>query len=870
MAAATDGSRPGGRREVFLIDGNSLAYRAFFALPETIATSRGFPTNAIFGFASMLVKILDEHGQQPTLVVWDAGMSGREQVYEPYKAQRVSRPDLLAEQFPHLAPLVEAFGYRNIKVPGYEADDVIATLAARGSTEGVDITIVTGDRDALQLVEPGVRVMATSRGITDTKMYDREAVIERYGIAPELIPDFYGLKGDTSDNIPGVPGIGDKTASQLLQRFGDLESVLASVDEISGAKRQQNLREHAEDARVSKRLATAQRDVPVDVDLSECAAEQPDRSRLREVFREFELRDPLRRLEEALGEGEESAPPERADVELAARAVEVPAAELARLDGELPALSCERPEGAASLRFAAHAGGEEVLVGETETVAALALAWGDRGVVAHDWKAIARLDDAAGASDAGPPLEHDTSVAGYLLDAARRAFPLDELAAEEGLAARVEGADGLAERAVLTRALAERQRAELAERGLERLLHEIELPLVEVLVAMEAAGIAVDVEQLARIGAGYEERIAALEREVYELAGEEFTIGSPQQLAEVLFSKLGLSKKRRGKTGFSTDARVLAAIRDEHPIVAKVEDWRELTKLKNTYLDALPELVSDDGRLHTTFNQTSTTTGRLSSTNPNLQNIPIRSDVGREIRACFVARPGALLLSADYSQVELRVLAHIAGENALKDIFKRGEDVHTATTAEMFGIPLDRVDKRQRDRAKMINYGIVYGLSAFGLADRLQIPQEEAQEFIDRYLGRFPRVRDFIRDTIASALNDGYVTTLFGRVRPIPELRARQRQTQLLGERLAVNTIIQGTAADIIKLAMVHCHRALHDARLATRLVLQIHDELLFEAPDEEVGAASEIVRREMAGAYALDPPLGVDLGVGPNWLEAK
>src|SRR5829696_8482276 len=426
-----------GRREVVLIDGNSLAYRAFFALPETIATSRGFPTNAIFGFASMLVKILSEHGQQPTLVVWDAGMSGRAELYEPYKAQRVERPDLLAEQWPHLAPLVEAFGYRNVKVAGYEADDVIATLAGVGREHGIDITIVTGDRDALQLVEPGVRVMATSRGITETKMYDRETVIERYGIPPELIPDFYGLKGDTSDNIPGVPGIGDKTAAQLLQRFGDLEAVLANVDEISGKKRQENLRAHADDARVSKQLATAQRDGPV--------------------------------------------------------------------EGDLAALACERPEGAAPLRFAAYAGGDEVLVGETETVAALALAWGDRGVVAHDWKAIARLDDAAGASDAGPALEHDTSVAAYLLNAARRHYPLDELAAEEGLAASIEGADGLAERALLTRALAERQRTELAERGLERLLHEVELPLVEVLVAMEAAGIAVDVERLAEIGRGYDE-----------------------------------------------------------------------------------------------------------------------------------------------------------------------------------------------------------------------------------------------------------------------------------------------------------------------------------------------------------------------------
>ena len=510
-------------------------------------------------------------------------------------------------------------------------------------------------------------------------------------------------------------------------------------------------------------------------------------------------------------------------------------------------------------------------------MAGLELAWGDRPVVAHDWKAIVTLDPPPTVVPGAPPdgsalaLEHDTMVAAYLLDPARRAFPLDELAAEQGIGAEAEGGDALAERAILARGLAERQRAELSERGLERLFAEVELPLVEVLVAMEGRGVALDVDQLGEIGARFAAQIAELEREVHELAGEEFTIGSPQQLAEVLFVKLGLSRKRRGKTGFSTDARVLQAIRDEHPIIRKVEEWRELTKLKNTYLDALPELVDPrDGRLHTTFNQTIAATGRLSSTNPNLQNIPVRSDTGREIRACFVAPPGTRLLSADYSQVELRVLAHIAGDDVLKAIFARGEDIHTATTAEMFDIPLDRVDKRQRDRAKMINYGIVYGLSAYGLADRLQIPQEEAQEFIDRYLGRFPGVRDFIRDTIAQALNDGYVTTLFGRARGIPELRARQRQTQLLGERLAVNTVIQGTAADIIKVAMVRCHRALREAGLATRLVLQIHDELLFEAPDEEIPAASEIIRREMTGAFALDPPLAVDLGAGANWLEAK
>jgi DNA polymerase I len=910
------------RRELFLIDGNSLAYRAFFALPETIATSRGMPTNAIFGFASMLVKILTEYGPKPTIVCWDAGMSGREVVYERYKEGRRERPDLLSEQWPHLQPLVDAFGYTNLRVPGYEADDVIATLAARAREDGLEVMIVTGDRDTFQLIQDGVKVMATSRGITETKVYDREAVIERYGIPPELIPDFYGLKGDTSDNIPGVPGVGDKTAAQLLQQFGDLEGVLANVDQISGAKRKENLTVHADDARVSKRLATADRNVPVDVDIEECVAREPDRSRLREAFREFELRDPLRRLEEALGGEDAAAPRAVAEVVIEARAQEVPAADLATLDGELAALAAERPgepeeepaperppvaeeeaellvEAAAAeaetleeaagladgagepgdagparpgepatgpLRFAAYAGGD-VLVGEAETLAAIALAWGERPLVAHDWKSIAAREEPCEA----PPLEHDTMVAAYLIDPARRRYPLSELAEDEGLGARVDGANGLAERAVVTHALAERQRTVLEEEGLTRLFRDVELPLVEVLVEMERAGVKLDVDHLGRISTDLSARIAALEREIWDLAGEEFTIGSPQQLAQILFEKLGLSRKRRGKTGFSTDARVLQAIRSEHLIVEKVETWRELTKLKSTYLDALPELISErTGRLHTTFNQTATTTGRLSSTDPNLQNIPIRTELGREIRACFVAEPGCSLISVDYSQIELRVLAHIAGEDVLKEIFRRGEDVHAATAGEMFGVAPEDVDPGTRSKAKMINFGIVYGLSAFGLADRLDIPQEEAAEFIERYLDRFPKVQEFIRNTITFAHDEGYVSTMFGRIRRIPELRARQRQTRLLGERLAVNTVIQGTAADIIKIAMVRSPAALRDAGLDARLVLQIHDELLFEAPEGEAPRAAEIVEREMAEAVELDPPLAVESGIGRNWLEAK
>jgi len=854
--------------ELFLIDGNSLAYRAFFALPESIATSDGRPTNAIFGFASMLVKILTEYGDVPVVVVWDAGLSGRKEISEEYKAQRSSRPDLLKQQWPHLQPLVEAFGYSNVQVEGYEADDVIAALADRAKERHIPVMVVTGDRDAYQLVGDGVRIMSTSRGVTDTKVYDRQGVIDRYGIPPERIPDFIGLKGDTSDNIPGIPGIGDKTASDLLQRFGDLETVLASVDQITGAKRKQNLTEHADAARVSKQLATIVRDVPVDLDLEAELVRERDRSRLRTIFRDYELREPLRRLEEALEQWESDAIPRPEAAEARAVAVREGAPDaIAVLDGEPLALAVaapEVPEGELLprdpvWRFGAFAGGPLALAGECAGPEAVVRAAGGRPVVAHDAKGLGEVP---------PNLVFDTEVAAYLLDPARRGYPLDELCEERGMAVQAE--DPVAACAVLTHDLAARQAEQLTERGLDTLLREVELPLVHVLRETEKAGIKLDVAKLEQVASGIRAEAAALEREIWELAGEEFMIGSPQQLAEVLFVKLGLSKKRRGKTGFSTDARVLQAIRDEHPIVGKVERFRELTKLAQTYLEQLPAAIGADGRLHTTFEQTNATTGRLSSINPNLQNIPIRTETGREIRACFVAEPGNVLLSVDYEQVELRVLAHIADEDVLREIFRTGGDVHTETASAVFGVAPEELTVAMRSKAKMVNYGIVYGLSAYGLADRLRIPQEEAQEFIDRYLERFPKVAGFMADAVRQAEENGYVTTLFGRRRQIPEIRARNWQTRKLGERLAVNTVIQGSAADIIKVAMVRCHDALRDAGLRTRTILQIHDELLFEGPADEAPAAREIVCREMVDAADLDPPLAVDAGVGTNWLDAK
>jgi DNA polymerase I len=889
--ASTPLNLPGeSERRLFLIDGPSLVYRAFFALPESIATSTGVPTNAIFGFASMLVKIVTDHGVCPTVVAWDAGTSGRTELFPEYKAQRRSRPDLLKAQWPAMEPLVEAFGYRNVKVEGYEADDVIASLAERAQRTDppVRVMIVTGDRDVFQLIdEQGlVKVMATARGITETKVYDHQAVVDRYGIPPALIPDFYGLKGDTSDNIPGIPGIGDKTASELLQRYGTLEDVLAHVGDISGAKRKQNLQGHAEDARVSKRLATVHRDIPLDFDPTAEAARAPDRSRLREVFREYELRDPLRRMEEALGEVEQSVPAPAAEVRLSGRLRPGAPADItdfgtrarstAALELHLAVSPVEVPEGALfaegpSWRFAVAAGvggdggatrgsgAPEVLVGECQGPEEVAAACGELPVVIHDAKAL-------GLVPAG--LVHDTLLGAYLLEPARRGYPFAELCEERGLVCELE--DPVACEVLLLGALVAWQREQIAERGLEYVMGEIELPLVRVLRDMELIGVRLNVPRLQEITTRVRDEIAELEQEIYALAGEEFLIASPQQLGEILFERLGLSRKRRGKIGYSTDARVLQAIRSEHVIVPRVERWRELSTFIKTYLDVLPAEVDERSRIHTTFLQAVAQTGRLSSTNPNMQNVPIRTSLGREIRGCFEAEDGNVLISADYSQIELRVLAHAADEPVLKEIFERGEDVHTATASQVFQVQPAEIDPGMRSKSKMINYGIVYGLSDYGLADRLNIPREEAKEFIEAYLSRFPRVAQFMQETIERAKEEGHVTTLWGRRRQIPELRARNYQVRSLGERLAVNTVVQGTAADVIKLAMVRCHRALEVAGLSSRLILTIHDELLFEAPPDEVPVARELITREMVGVWEHQPPMAVDIGVGQNWLEAK
>ncbi len=836
--------------ELFLVDGNNLAYRAFFALPEELQTTDGQPTNALLGFTNMLFKLLSDYRPRGVAVAWDTRPVHRTEISAEYKSERRPMPDLLREQFPHFRPIVEAFGYQNLEFEGWEADDVIATLAAQADEAGVRTCVVSTDRDAFQLVSENVCLMMTPRGVADVQVYTPERVEARYGIRPDQIPDFIGLKGDTSDNIPGIPGIGDKTAGQLISQYGSLEEVVEHASELSPA-RSKAIAENAEQAAASKLLATMRRDLELGVDPADLVLQPPDRSELKEIFRRFEFRALLGRvdtLDEALPAAERAV----AQTE-----------QVRWREDDLKGLRGRVGVAADGGRIAVATEAGEVIVANrpSDTVSQ----GSELQVITHDAKQL-RL---------GEPASEDTMIAAYLIDPGRAEYELDDLMAEYAVELEPdppaeEETAALVRHAEAARRLADPLVAKVVERGSERLYRDVELRLTVVLGAMEDAGVRIDTYRMGEITARLSDRIEELEARAYELAGEEFVLGSPQQLGRILFEKLELTPGRKGKTGYSTDSKVLRAIRADHEIVPAIEEWRELTKLVNTYLGPLPTLIGEDGRLHTTINQTVAATGRLSTTRPNLQAIPIRTELGREIRSAFVAEPGHRLLSADYSQIELRILAHVSGEPKLRDAFARGEDIHTATAAEVLGKDPATLMKDERNVAKMINFGIVYGISAFGLSENLDIPKEQAQAYIDAYLARFPLVQAFIARTIVQAGEDGYATSLLGRRRPVPELRASNRQTRGFGERVAVNFVMQGSNADIIKVAMVAIHDRLRAEGRGARLVLQVHDELLLEVPETEVTKVRELVREEMVGAYPLDPALAVDIGVGDDWAEAK
>jgi len=893
---------------LFLLDGNSIAYRAFYALPESIATSTGFPTNALYGFTTMVMKILADYSPGAVAVAWDSpGKTFRHDEFEAYKAHRKPMPDLLSEQWPLFEQLTSAFGFANASLPTWEADDVLATLATRAAGEGREVVIVTGDRDALQLVGENVRVMTTRRGVTDVKIYDVAAVEERFGVPPRLIPDLIGLKGDKSDNIPGVPGVGEKTAAQMLSRFGSLEEVLRHIREIGGEKRRKSLEEYRDVAVLSKKLAVLDCEAPVDAD-GFALYSPPDAHRLEELFRRFEFTGLLERLHEILP-ADDAVPTEEG---LIVDSVVVDAADLEEaldwtgaiglaadedgdslwIAGSSPASSrasrdtSSRAPSDTSSRVSSDASSDVDLVlclNDPSRVRGLLREMFSRGYpVCHDLKASSLVSSLIRA------VAHDTMIAGYLLAPGKRGYLLHDLLSDAGvLRGRVSGeaaavphgepqagkgaALSAAEAAAAVVPLARRQEERLRSLGMWDLFQNVELPLTGILMEMEEIGIHLDCGALAEVTARIEDRLEELQSKVHELAGVEFNVASPQQVAEVLFKELELPWKRKTKTGYSTDARTLEALRSEHEVVPLIEEHRELSKLLSTYLLSLPEVVDEQtGRLHTTFHQAVTATGRLSSSDPNLQNVPVRSEVGAKIRECFTAEEGNLLVVADYSQIELRILAYLSGEPTLLEAFAAGEDIHARTAAEVFDIPPGEVDATYRRYAKAVNFGIIYGISPHGLSQQLQIERKAASEYIERYFAGMPAVKKFIDSMVKAASEQGFVATIFGRRRAIPELRSDNRQTRMLGERLAVNTVTQGSAADIIKVAMIRCHSRLNAEFRSARMILQVHDELLFEVLVAEADAVKEIVVQEMAEAYRMEPSLEVDAGVGADWLAAK
>jgi DNA polymerase-1 len=932
------------RRTIALIDGNSLLYRAFFALPTSITTSEGRPTNAVYGFTSMLLRLMREEKPDAIAVAFDLpGKTFRHDAYEAYKAHRPATPDELGEQIPVAIRLLGAMAIPVLQLEGYEADDILGTLAKRAAAAGDEVVVVTGDRDAFQLIAPHVRVWTTRKGISDIVIYDRKGVEERYGIPPESVPDFIGLKGDTSDNIPGVPGVGEKTAADLLQRFGTVEGLYEHLDEIKSEKLRERLAGARDDAFLSKQLATIDTDAPVDIDFDACTVGGWDQDAVEAVFRDLQFKTLLERFladqaglrgtsAPARGEGGGKAASAAPACEVvpaeASKGVEAPerpeqpspppttlgAEELRSLIGRSRAIAVSWASGAAgSGTLALEIGqaatldleaaepspesGARALALATEDVTAIAqddaaqdaarhatagrLAAGDMTLLGHQMKEEWR-DELAGAKS-GPtskPPVFDVAIAAYLIESGRSAYPLGDLA-WGFLGSKPPGAEaGPAERAAwrarVIWQLAEPLRSRLEQDGLAGCMDQVETPLVPVLARMEVAGVGLDCSRLESFSVELAAEIAALEARIYEAAGEPFNLNSPKQLGEVLFERLGLAKGRKTKTGYSTDAATLKGLACDYPIVSDILRYRELTKLKSTYVDALPKIAEGRdgggvGRLHTDFAQTVAATGRLSSINPNLQNIPVRTDLGKRIRQAFVpARPGDLLMVADYSQIELRVLAHLSGDEALAEAFEEGLDIHTATACEVFGIEPGEVTSEHRRKAKAVNFGLVYGQSAHGLAESLVISREEAESYISLYFSRYPWVQGYIQQVIGQAFREGYVTTIVGRRRPIPELKSSNFQTRSLGERLAVNSPIQGSAADIIKLAMIAIDARLAREKLPVRMVLQVHDELVFEVDPGAKQAAASLVAEEMEGAYALSVPLKVDIGFGQDWGDAK
>lgn len=882
---------------MMLLDGNSLVYRAFYALPP-LTNAEGLPTNALHGFLTMLLKLQKDHKPDYWVVVFDKSKpTVRIEQYAGYKAQRKETPETLRPQFGFLKEILGVMSVPILELAGYEADDIIATVADRAEEQGMEVGIFTGDRDALQLISPQTRVYLTKKGITEVECYDREKLAEAYGLRPEQIVDLKGLMGDVSDNIPGIPGVGEKTALKLLYEYGTVENVLEHKEEVKGKKLNSLLHEYADQALLSKKLAAMIHDVPIEFTLDQLQWCLSDREQSLKILHHYSLHTVARLFEQSLGGGQGTSSGSQEEMqavvsknkEKVADAVIKPEisaeVEVKELDGSswLTRLD-EWQEEKSTLAISFLYEGSDVhrskwtemgicdgvntfsLVRSMQPLTVIAR-WheilADDSVlkIIADSKTLHSLLLNEGRVFNG--IDLDMSLGAYLLNSSRSNYNTSELLREYAtdLFSLSPGQE-----AYLLRELAGQYVENLGKEGLERLLHEVEEPVSKVLARMEKTGIAVDKQMLEQFGQELESKLSALEKEIYELGGYGFNINSPQQLGKVLFEDLGLPPMKKTKTGYSTDAETLEELRTEHPIIEKVLEYRQLIKLHSTYVKGLLNQL-EDGRIHTNFQQTVTTTGRLSSTEPNLQNIPIRLEEGRKLRKVFKpTKEGWLLLSADYSQIELRILAHYSRDPILCESFLVGEDVHRRTASEVFGVSLSEVTSDMRRKAKAVNFGLMYGLTDFGLARDLAIPRKEAKFYITQYFERYSGVQNYLEETVALAKEKGEVRTLLNRLRRVPELSHPNRMTRQFGERIAKNTPIQGTAADIMKIAMIKVAEELQN--LKADILLQVHDELLIQVAPEALDDVAFKVKEAMEKAFQLSVPLVVDCKVGENWYD--
>lgn len=845
-----------------LIDGNSLMFRAYYAMNAPMTSKDGTPTGAIYGFLSMLFKLLEREPSHIAVAFDRREPTFRHEKYPDYKAGRKPTPPDLLEQMPILRQILREMGVRELDCPGYEADDILGTLSRKAMDRGQACLIVTGDRDALQLTTDTVHVLLTKRGITDTAEYTPALLQETYGLTPDHMRDLKALMGDASDNIPGVPGVGEKTALKLLGEYGDLEGVLSHADAIKG-KLGEKVRDNVDSARFSYWLGTIATDAPVEVQVEDCAFFPASMNGARQTLEKLSLRNILSRLPKEERKKHTSSAPACKRIEMTS-IEELEQLVATHKDVEAMALLTapvfsvafdEKSEYVFTLQndlFSAPVTGEMLLC-------ALKPILSSAQVLTYDGKTL--LSSLKGAGLEIPNLAFDARIADYLLSSNRPSASFEVLS-EERLGIGM-GAAGLF-------LLQSDMEQELADKGMDSLYRQVEMPLMRVLFSMEQEGFTMDTTVLKELQKEFSTQQKELEEEIYALAGEKFNILSPKQLGSILFEKLGLPHGKKTKSGYSTDSDTLEAIADKHPIVPLIGEYRFLSKVNATFVEGLLKATGADGKVHSSFNQCVTATGRISSTEPNLQNIPVRTAQGAQIRKAFIASPGRVLVGADYSQIELRLLAHMSSDEGLIGAFNSGEDIHRHTASEVFHTPLSEVTKEQRSAAKAVNFGIVYGISDFGLARNLNIPVRTAKNYIEMYLDRYPGVRAYMHGSVETAKKQGYALTLYGRRRPLPELKSSNYNTRSFGERVAMNMPIQGSAADIIKIAMVQVYEKLKAEGFKARLVLQIHDELLVDAPEEEAEAVMMLMKSTMENVAQLKVKLIAEASSGRSWYETK